>query len=167
MVDGRPTMVPVEEVEAGAMMLVRPGDQVPVDGEIVRLVEQAQSSQPPFERLVDRVAGVFVAVAVLTIACPCALGRATPTVIMIGTGRGASMGSLIKAARSILARAAAAESSSEHPVGRCRRRRCRGGLAMAPARDFASITGRGPEASVDGTRVLVGRRMPVSCGTRA
>jgi copper-transporting P-type ATPase V len=90
--------------------------------QIVRLVEEAQGSQAPVQRLADRVAGVFVpivlvlaavtwlgwwavgdstkglvsAVAVLIIACPCALGLATPTAILVGTGRGASMGVLIK-----------------------------------------------------------------------
>ena len=90
---------------------------------IVRLVEQAQGSKAPVQRLADRVAGVFVpvvfilaaatfagwagiahrpfvgllaAVSVLIVACPCALGLATPMAIMVGTGRGASMGVLIK-----------------------------------------------------------------------
>ena len=91
--------------------------------QIVRLVEEAQASKAPVERLVDRVSSVFVpavlavavltfgvwwllvgdpaagllaAVAVLIIACPCALGLATPTALMVGAGRGASMGVLIK-----------------------------------------------------------------------
>ncbi|MGH9214670.1 MAG: heavy metal translocating P-type ATPase [Acidimicrobiales bacterium] len=90
--------------------------------QIMRLVEQAQGSKAPVQRLADRVSGVFVAlviaiaavtlgawslagdataglvaaVAVLIIACPCALGLATPTAIMVGTGRGASLGVLIK-----------------------------------------------------------------------
>ena len=91
--------------------------------QIVRLVEQAQASKPPVQRLVDRVAGVFVpivlvvglattagwllagseisvairnAVAVLIVACPCALGLATPTAILVGTGRGAELGILFK-----------------------------------------------------------------------
>jgi cation-transporting ATPase V len=91
--------------------------------QIVRLVEQAQASKAPVERVVDRVSAVFVpvvlaiaavtfagwwllagdpaagvlaAVAVLIIACPCALGLATPTALMVGAGRGASMGVLIK-----------------------------------------------------------------------
>jgi copper-transporting P-type ATPase V len=91
--------------------------------QIVRLVEDAQASKGNIQRLADRVAGVFVpaviaialatfagwtllagdpqaglvaAVAVLIIACPCALGLATPTAIMVGTGRGAELGVLIK-----------------------------------------------------------------------
>ncbi len=90
--------------------------------QIVRLVEEAQGTKAPVQRLADRISGVFVpvvvliaaatlagwalggdatrglvaAVAVLIIACPCALGLATPTAIMVGTGRGAAMGVLIK-----------------------------------------------------------------------
>ncbi len=90
--------------------------------QIVRLIEQAQGTKAPVQRLADRISGIFVpvvlalaaatfvgwwatgdasgglvaAVAVLIIACPCALGLATPTAIMVGTGRGAAMGVLIK-----------------------------------------------------------------------
>jgi cation-transporting ATPase V len=91
--------------------------------QIVRLVEQAQAGKSGMQRLADRISGVFVpaviavaaltfagwamlggdptkglvaAVAVLIIACPCALGLATPTAIMVGTGRGAELGILIK-----------------------------------------------------------------------
>ncbi len=91
--------------------------------QIVSLIEQAQGAKAPVQRLADRISGVFVpvvaliavgtlagwwliegdptkglvaAVAVLIIACPCALGLATPTAILVGTGRGASMGVLIK-----------------------------------------------------------------------
>src|SRR5680860_1263648 len=61
---------------------------------IVALVQQAQSGKGQAQRLADRVSAVFVAVVI--IACPCALGLATPTAIMVGTGRGADLGILIK-----------------------------------------------------------------------
>src|SRR5206468_5312999 len=97
---------------------------------IVRLVEEAQGSKPPVARFVDRVAGVFVpiviaialltfglwyafgpehaflpallnCVAVLIVACPCALGLATPTSIMVGIGRGAQEGILIRSGEAL------------------------------------------------------------------
>ncbi len=176
-VDGEERMVPVEQVRVGDHLRVRPGEKLPVDGEvidgvsavdesmltgesvpvdknpgdkvagatinaqgvltvratavgsdtalaqIVRLVEEAQGTKAPVQRLADQISGIFVpivlvlaaatlagwwvvggdatkglvaAVAVLIIACPCALGLATPTAIMVGTGRGAAMGVLIK-----------------------------------------------------------------------
>jgi cation-transporting ATPase V len=174
---GQEVMVPVDQVEVGDLLRVRPGEKVPTDGEvvdgasaidesmltgesvpvekapgdpvtgatvnasgvltvratrvgaetalaqIVRLVEDAQATKGNIQRLADRVAGIFVpvviaialatfagwtllagdpqaglvtAVAVLIIACPCALGLATPVAIMVGTGRGAELGVLIK-----------------------------------------------------------------------
>ena len=93
--------------------------------QIIRLVDEAQGSRAPIQRLADRIAGVFVpiaiviagvtlaswliigdsgsdaftaSVAVLIIACPCALGLATPLAIMVGTGRGAQLGIIIKGA---------------------------------------------------------------------
>ncbi|WP_156174205.1 copper-translocating P-type ATPase [Mycobacterium nebraskense] len=177
LVDGQEILVPIDQVQVGDLLLVRPGEKIPVDGEvtdgraavdesmltgesvpvekrigdrvagatvnidglltmratavgadtalaqIVRLVEQAQGGKAPIQRLADRVSAVFVpavvgvaaltfagwallaanplagmtaAVAVLIIACPCALGLATPTAIMVGTGRGAEMGILVK-----------------------------------------------------------------------
>jgi len=177
LVDGQEILVPVEQVQVGDLLLVRPGEKIPVDGEIidgraavdesmltgesvpvekavgdrvagatvnidglltvratavgadtalaqiVRLVEQAQGGKAPVQRLADRVSAVFVpavlgvaaltfagwallaanpvagmtaAVSVLIIACPCALGLATPTAIIVGTGRGAEMGILVK-----------------------------------------------------------------------
>jgi len=176
--DGQEVEVSVDDVLAGDVLVVRPGERIPVDGvvvegrssvdesmltgeslpvnkesgsevigatvnkqgrlvieaqkvgaqtalaQIVRLVEQAQGSKAPIQRIADQVSGVFVpivlvlasltflgwlligqvgftaamvnAVAVLVIACPCALGLATPTAIMVGTGRGAEMGILFK-----------------------------------------------------------------------
>ena len=171
--------IPVQDVAIGDLVLVRPGEKVPVDGaiteghstldesmltgeslpldkaagdpvfgatlnktgsftmratrvgrdtvlaQIVRLVEEAQGSKAPIQRLADQVAAVFVPavlgvalltfaawllwgptpaiafallnfVAVLIIACPCALGLATPTAIRVGTGKGAELGILFK-----------------------------------------------------------------------
>ena len=93
--------------------------------QIIRMVEEAQAGKPPIQELADRIAGVFVpavilvavvtfavwlwvgpppalnyafvaAVSVLVIACPCAMGLATPTAIMVGTGKGAEMGTLFR-----------------------------------------------------------------------
>ena len=112
-------------VNAGGVLTVR-ATRVGSDtalAQMARLVEAAQSGKAPVQRLADRVAGVFVpvvillslgtltfwwihdggptqaftaAVAVLIIACPCALGLATPTALLVGTGRGAQLGILIK-----------------------------------------------------------------------
>lgn len=175
--DGAEMEVPLDAVQVGDRLLVRPGQRIPIDGvvvdgfsavdesmltgesvpverkpgdrviggtinqhgaitieatavgadaalqRLVRLVEEAQGSKAPVQRLVDQVAAVFVpvvillagvtffawgllagewhqgmtaAVAVLVVACPCALGLATPTAIMVGTGLGASRGILIR-----------------------------------------------------------------------
>jgi len=179
--DGKEIEIPIEDVQLGDLIFVRPGERVPVDGiiregyssvdesmitgeslpvektvgdevigatinktgsfrfeatkvgkdttlaRIIRLVEEAQGSKAPVQRLADVIAGYFVPivigiavitfiiwyfigptpsltyallnfVAVLIIACPCALGLATPTAIMVGTGRGAEHGILIKSA---------------------------------------------------------------------
>ena len=177
--DGREQDIPVEEVLAGDVVRVRPGEKIPVDGiivdgvstidesmltgesapvdkapgdqvigatingtgaflfratavgqdtalaQIVRLVEDAQGAKPPMQRLADTVSAWFVpgvliaavvtftvwalagsagnhwtmaigtAIAVLIIACPCALGLATPTAVMVGTGKAAELGVLI------------------------------------------------------------------------
>jgi copper-transporting P-type ATPase V len=187
--------------------------------QIVRLVSEAQSNKAPIQRLADRIAGVFVpivigiaaltvlgwllatgnardaivaAVAVLIIACPCAMGLATPAAIMVGTGRGAQLGVLIRGGEVLersrrihivvfdktgtltegrmrlvdvagddlaLARAAAAESSSEHPIAKA----VAGGAAerkvpVPDATDFRSVVGVGVRATVEGEQVLVGRR---------
>jgi P-type Cu+ transporter len=178
--EGREQDIPVGELQLGDLVLVRPGEKIPVDGEliegassvdesmltgeplavqkktgdtvigatlnktgafrmratrigkdtvlqqIVRLVQEAQGSKAPIQRLADVIASYFVpaviclaiatfvlwfdlsppetrltmalltTVSVLIIACPCALGLATPTAIMVGTGRGAQSGILIK-----------------------------------------------------------------------
>jgi Cu+-exporting ATPase len=180
--DGAEVEVPIERVAVGDLVVVRPGDRMAVDGEIVagrshldeslvtgeslpvakgvgdrvtggslnaegaltvrtlaigaettlariiRMVESAQAAKAPIQRLVDRVSAVFVpvvllialvtflgwavisgdwahalinAVAVLVIACPCALGLATPTAIMAGTGVAARHGILIKDAQAL------------------------------------------------------------------
>jgi Cu+-exporting ATPase len=112
-------------VNAGGRLVVR-ATRIGADtalAQIARLVEDAQTGKAPVQRLADRIAGVFVpvvialaigtlgfwlangagavfaftaAVAILIIACPCALGLATPTALMVGTGRGAQLGLLIK-----------------------------------------------------------------------
>ncbi|HEY5879618.1 MAG TPA: heavy metal translocating P-type ATPase [Nakamurella sp.] len=112
-------------VNAGGRLVVR-ATRIGSDtqlAQMARLVEQAQSGKAPVQRLADRVSAVFVpivialavgtlgfwlgtgagaeaaftaAVAVLIIACPCALGLATPTALLVGTGRGAQLGILIK-----------------------------------------------------------------------
>ncbi len=181
---GRQVDVPVDDVNAGDIVIMRPGERVPVDGvlveggssidesmitgesmpaakqpgdevigatinktgsfrfratrvgretalaQIIRLVEEAQGGKPPIARLADVIAGFFVPgvfaaaaltfviwaalgpapafthallnfVAVLIIACPCALGLATPTAIMVGTGKGAEAGVLIRGGDSL------------------------------------------------------------------
>ena len=182
--NGKEISTPIEDVGLGDVMLVRPGEKVPVDGvildghttidesmvtgesmptskgegdevtgatlnqtgsfrfeatrvgadtmlsQIIKLVEQAQGSKAPIQRLADQVSSYFVpavmliavatfvawfvvgpapaltfalvaAVTVLIIACPCALGLATPLSIMVGTGKGAEHGILIRSAESL------------------------------------------------------------------
>ncbi|MDP2965183.1 MAG: heavy metal translocating P-type ATPase [Pelolinea sp.] len=189
--DGTEMEVQIEDVRVGDIVIVRPGEKIPVDGvvvegrssvdesmltgeslpvekgpgaavigatqnklglikfeatkigketalaQIIRLVEEAQGSKAPIQKLVDRISGIFVPavivialltftswmlfgsplainsdvneftramivmVAVLVIACPCAMGLATPTAVMVGTGRGAEMGILIKSSEAL------------------------------------------------------------------
>ena len=180
--NGAETEIPVEEVEIGDIIIVKPGSKIPVDGvvieghtaidesmltgesmpvdkkagdkvyaaslnttgtvkfraekvgsdtalaQIIKLVEQAQGSKAPIAKLADIVAGYFVPaviaiavasgiawfigtgdfkfaltifISVLVIACPCALGLATPTAIMVGTGKGAENGILIKSGEAL------------------------------------------------------------------
>ena len=183
------------------------------------LVTAAQTSKAPVQRLADRIAAVFVpivigiailallahlwvggvapafvaAVSVLIIACPCAMGLATPTAILVGTGRGAELGILIKgpeilestrqidtivldktgtvtegqmsvaavqaaaghSEQEVLRLAAAAEQGSEHPIARAIRASYDGGIPAAEG--FHELPGQGIEATVEGTRVRVGR----------
>lgn len=194
---------------------------------IVALVRDAQGTKAPIARLADRVSGVFVpvilgiaavtfavwwawspaetrleaavihAVAVLIIACPCALGLATPTAIMVGIGRAAERGILIKSGAAletahkltaivldktgtltqgtprvtdvravpgrseldVLAAAGSAEQLSEHPLGRAIVAEARSrGITLREASGFRAVVGRGIEAAIGGSRVLVGRR---------
>jgi Cu2+-exporting ATPase len=182
--NGQEKEIPISQVIVGDKLLVKPGDKIPVDGEIIsgssfidestitgesipvekekggrvfagtinqkgsfvfmaqkvggetvlaqiiKMVQQAQGSKPPVQKLVDKIAGIFVPVvmaisvltfitwtilggddavtqallamvSVLVIACPCALGLATPTAIMVGMGKGAENGILIKDAESL------------------------------------------------------------------
>ena len=182
--DGTMQVVGIDEVKAGDMLVVKPGERIAVDGKvtegnsyvdesmlsgepvpvwkkeadnvyagtinqkgsfrfraekvgadtmlahIIRAVQEAQGSKAPVQKLVDKIAGIFVpaimgialltfilwlvlggtngfthgllsAVTVLIIACPCALGLATPTAIMVGIGKGAEQGILIKDAESL------------------------------------------------------------------
>ena len=190
---------------------------------MARMVSDAQSGKASIQRLADRVSAVFVpvvlviaavtlagwlltghsaamaftaAVAVLIIACPCALGLATPTAILVGTGRGAQLGVLIKKpqvletvrgidtvvldktgtvttgqmnvsaietapgedADVVLARGAAVEAASEHPVAAAIVNAARErGLRLASVTDFANDPGTGVSGVVDGTVVRVAR----------
>ncbi len=182
--DGQEVDIPIDQVEVGDVVLVRPGEKIPVDGmvidgssavdesmitgeslpvdktpgskvigatinkqgllkfeatavgrqtalaQIIRLVEEAQGSKAPIQKLADQVAGIFVPaviavailtfavwmvaapqvgfvgalirlVAVLVIACPCAMGLATPTAVMVGTGKGAEKGILFKSSAAL------------------------------------------------------------------
>ncbi len=182
--DNRTEEVPVQNVHTGSVLLVKPGEKIPVDGavisgesfvdesmisgepvpvlkkegekvfagtinqkgsfqfraekvgadtllaQIIKMVQEAQGSKAPVQKLVDKIAGIFVpvviavailtfvawvvlggdnafthallnAITVLAIACPCALGLATPTAIMVGVGKGAENNILIKDAESL------------------------------------------------------------------
>ncbi len=183
--EGKELDIPIEEVDAGDLIVVRPGEKIPVDGvirigyssvdesmltgeslpvdkivsdvvigatinktgtftfeatkvgrdtmlsQIIRMVQEAQGSKAPIQRLADYISSIFVPtvisiglitfvlwyifgsaetrftfallnfIAVLIIACPCAMGLATPTAIMVGTGKGAEQGILFKNAESL------------------------------------------------------------------
>lgn len=270
--------IAVEEVRVGDVVIVRPGERIPVDGlveegrssvdesmitgeslpvrkaagdevigatlnktgsfrfraskvgkdttlaQIIRLVEEAQGSKAPIQRLADVIAGYFVPVvisiaiatfvvwfdfgpspgltfallnfvAVMIIACPCALGLATPTAVMVGTGKGAENGILIKGGESletvhkvdtivfdktgtltkgepevtdiiavgdfqkdnVLSLAAAAEKSSEHPLGEAILKKAREkNLSLDEPTDFQAVEGQGIEARAGGKKVVIG-----------
>jgi Cu+-exporting ATPase len=203
--------------------------------QIVRLVEEAQNSEAPIARLADRVSAWFVpavavlalitgglwftvgpeprflhallnAVAVLIIACPCALGLATPVSLVTAIGRGAQAGVLVKDAAALerlsgadtllidktgtlteghpevvtlrpatgveenelLTLAAAAESSSEHPLARALVRAAQTrGLALPAAYGFVAEPGAGVRATVGGRIIAVGRSFAELPGTPA
>ncbi|HEV2529204.1 MAG TPA: heavy metal translocating P-type ATPase [Thermomicrobiales bacterium] len=198
--------------------------------QIVRMVEDAQGTKAPMQRLADTVSGYFVpivlglatvtfigwwlfasaslpdpaltiavttAIAVLVIACPCALGLAAPTAIMVGTGKAAESGVLIRGGEALeqarridtiildktgtltrgkpvvtgidathdrddatlLRLAAAVEVGSEHPLGAAIiAAASERGLVLPAATDFASATGQGVTATVEGQRVAIGNR---------
>ncbi len=251
---GQEVELPIEQVQVGDELVVRPGEKIPVDGvvqsglssidesmitgesipvekvegdpligatinqrgllrtratkvgadtvlaTIIRMVEQAQGSKAPIQRLADTISGIFVpvvlaiaaltfigwaivadainrvptaagtadmlaasnpwiiaivaAVAVLVVACPCALGLATPTAIMVGTGKGAEQGILIKGGES-LERIHAASAIVEGA-------RARGLTLGASPEHFTALAGRGLEATVEGHTVLVGTRRLLS-----
>ncbi|MFS0738928.1 heavy metal translocating P-type ATPase [Sphingomonas sp. 1P06PA] len=191
---------------------------------IVRMVAEAQRSRAPIQAVADRVSGWFVplvvlisiatfviwslvgpeprmghallnAIAVLVIACPCALGLATPMSIMVGTGRGAHAGVLVKNAEALqglekvdtlvidktgtltegkpklvaieatgaieegelLALAAAVEAQSEHPLAHAIVTAAKErGVQLGAVADFASQTGLGVSATVEGRQVVIG-----------
>ncbi|MDR1445521.1 MAG: heavy metal translocating P-type ATPase [Treponema sp.] len=314
--DGDEKEIPIDEVERGDVIVVKPGAKIPVDGvvlegntsidesmltgesmpvdkksgdmvyaatintngvirfkatkigsdtalaQIIKLVEDAQGSKAPIAQLADIVSGYFVPIvcaialtagiawfvassaglvtlppgksvlefsltvfiSVLVIACPCALGLATPTAIMVGTGKGAENGILIKGGEALetahriqtivfdktgtitegkpevtdillnggspprapaprggssaaspagegprnaplaaedvfLQIAASVEKGSEHPLGQAIVKSAeKRGLELLKAENFVSLTGRGIEASVNGSSVLVGNR---------
>ncbi|OQM73426.1 heavy metal translocating P-type ATPase [Manganibacter manganicus] len=276
--DGKTMEIAIGEVATGDVVEVRPGERVPVDGEvtegesyidesmitgepipvakaagsavvggtvnqkgalafratavggatvlsqIIRMVEQAQGSKLPIQAMVDKVTMWFVpavivaalltflvwlifgpepaltfalvnAVAVLIIACPCAMGLATPTSIMVGTGRGAEMGVLFRKGEAlqllkdakvvavdktgtltegkpaltdleiaggferndVLARIAAVEAKSEHPIARAIVEAAEAeGLALPAISGFDSVTGFGVKAETGGVSIEIG-----------
>lgn len=180
--DGQETVIPIEEIEVGDILIIKPGEKIPTDGEvidgrtsvdesmltgesipvektvgspvyggtinkngtikvratkvgkdtvlsqIIKLIEEAQASKPPIARLADIISGYFVPaviaiaiisgtlwyvwgkpgsfalkvfITVLIIACPCALGLATPTAVMVATGKGAEFGVLFKSGEAL------------------------------------------------------------------
>ncbi len=211
-------------VNTDGRLVVR-ATRVGADTQLARMAElvaAAQTGKAQVQRLADRISGIFVpivlgialvtfavwllsgaaaaaaftaAVAVLIVACPCALGLATPTALLVGTGRAAQLGILISgpqalesarhidtvvldktgtvttgrlavaavhprgryAATELIALAGAAESGSEHPIGRAIAEAAVASAPLRAAADFRAQPGFGVRASVDGRPVTVGR----------
>src|SRR5699024_2618477 len=155
---------------------------------IVQAVEDAQGSKAPIQRLADVVSGYFVpivvgiaiitfivwymfvspgniepalvaAIAVLVIACPCALGLATPTSIMVGTGKAAENGIIFKGGEAALKLHASAERGSEHHLANAVVTYAEEkGVEFLPAEQFTAIAGHGVKAVIEKQDVLVGSR---------
>lgn len=276
--DGAEQEVPIEDVILDDVVLVKPGEKIPVDGvviqgesyidesmvtgeplpvmknqgstviggtlntnsilqikttkigkdtllsQIIRLVEEAQGSRPPVQRIADTAVTYFIPVvltvailsfliwyfiigstllfsltaliSILVIACPCALGLATPTAVTVGIGRGAELGILIKNGEALelsekittilfdktgtltkgkpevtdiigidipdnmlLEKAARVEKNSLHPLAvAIVKRATQQGLSLQDVRDFDTFAGKGVQATVDETIVLIGNR---------
>ncbi|MDX9888590.1 MAG: heavy metal translocating P-type ATPase [Anaerovoracaceae bacterium] len=276
--DGKEYEIPIDEVELGYRIIVRPGEKIPVDGivlegntsidesmltgesipvektqgdnvfgatinkngtiqfqatkigsqtalaQIIKLVEDAQGSKAPIARMADVVSGIFVPIvfiialisflgwilsgeslvfsmtifiAVLVIACPCALGLATPTAIMVGTGKATEYGILFKGGEALerahqvetiildktgtitegkpvvtdiitakgmdrnqlLQLAASGEKGSEHPLADAIVKNAEEeNISLKKIEGFMALPGKGLEAEIDGSRVLVGNK---------
>jgi Cu+-exporting ATPase len=271
--------VSIEDVLVGDVVLVRPGEKIPVDGvviqgesyvdesmvtgeplpvvktdgntviggtlntnsvlrlkatkigkdtllaQIIKLVEEAQGSKPPVQRIADIAVGYFIPavltiavvsflmwyvilgstllfaltalISVLVIACPCALGLATPTAVTVGIGRSAELGILIKNGEAlevseklttmvfdktgtltkgkpevtdivgvdvddavVLRSAASVEKNSLHPLAEAIVRKAKEqGLTLQDTSGFDTFAGKGVQATVNGTMVLIGNRL--------
>src|SRR5918911_660379 len=261
--------IPIEQIQEGNIMIIRPGERIPTDGkiidgsssidesavtgesvpigktkgdevigatinkngllkvkatkvgqdtvlsQIVTLVEEARTGKAQMQRLVDQVAKYFVPavltvaigvglgwyfigdigftfsllafVSVIIIACPCALGIATPAALMMGAGKGAEngilfkggeyleiarkvrttvfdkTGTLTKGEQELLRLAAIAESGSEHPLGEAVVRHAKEqGLVVASPESFESVAGHGLGATYANHTIMIGNRKMMS-----